>query len=132
MPLTHIKGNVFKLRKIDRIIGFYLYDRFNKLIARIDASLVASQSYQSFYLVIKLGEFLQVSGEIVVLPVEICEVKDLGKVKTEWWKESMLRAPALIDITNLKTIEEELIRDHYALPLQKPARLIMLEIENLF
>jgi hypothetical protein len=104
MPLTHIKGNVFKLRKIDRIIGFYLYDRFNKLIARIDASLVASQSYQSFYLVIKLGEFLQVSGEIVVLPVEICEVKDLGIVKTARGKESMLRTPALIDITNLTTI----------------------------
>ena len=55
MPLTHIKGNVFKLRKIDRIIGFYLYDRFNELIARIDSALVDSQSYQSFYLVIKLG-----------------------------------------------------------------------------
>ncbi|MDE1044984.1 MAG: hypothetical protein OSA05_06905 [Nitrospinaceae bacterium] len=59
----------------------------------------------------------------MVLPVEICEVKDLGKIKIEWWKESMLRAPALIDITNLTTIEEELIRDHYALPLQKPSLL---------
>jgi hypothetical protein len=55
----------------------------------------------------------------VVLPVEICEVKDLGTVKSEWCKESMLRAPALIDITNLTTIEEKLIRDHYALPLKK-------------
>ena len=123
MPLTHIKGNVFKLRKIDRIIGFYLYDRFNEFIARIDAALVDSQSYQSFCSVIKLGEFLQVSGKIMVLPVEIYEVKDLEKVKTEWWKESMLRAPALIDITNLTTTEEELIRDHYALPLQKPSLL---------
>jgi hypothetical protein len=117
-PLTHITGNVFKLLKIDRIIGFYLYGRFNEFIASIDAALVDGQSYQSFYLVIKLGEFLQVSGEIVVLPVEICEVKDLGKIKIEWWKESMLRAPALIDITNLTTIEEELIHDHYALPLK--------------
>ena len=105
MPLTHIKGNVFKLRKIDRISGFYLYDRFNELIARIDAALVDSQSYQSFYLVINLGAFLQVSGEIVVLPDEIFEVKDLGQVKTEWRKESMLGAPAPIDITNLTTLE---------------------------
>ena len=30
-----------------------------------------------------------------------------------------LRAPSLIDITNLTTIEEKLIRDHYALPLKK-------------
>ena len=68
----------------------------------------------------------------MVLPVEICEVKYLGIVKTARGKESMLRTPALIDITNLTTIEEELIRDHYNLPLKKPARLIMIEIENLF
>ena len=117
MPLTHIKVNLFKLPKIDRIIGFYLYDRFNELITRIDAALVDRQSYQSFYLFIKLGEFLLVSGKTVVLPVEICEVKDLGKIKTEWWKESMLRVPVLIDITNLTTIKEKSIRDHYALPL---------------
>jgi hypothetical protein len=123
MPLTHIKGNLFKLRKIDRIIGFYLYYRFNELIARIDAALVYRQSYQSFYLVIKLGEFILVSRKIVVLPVEICEMKDLGQVKIKWGKESMLRAPALIDITNRTTIEEELIRDHYALPLQKSSLL---------
>ena len=59
----------------------------------------------------------------MVLPVEICEVKDLGKIKTEWWKESKLRAPALIDITNLTTIEEELIHDHYALPLKKTSEI---------
>ena len=82
-PLTHITENIFKLRKIDRIIGFYLYDMFNELMARIDAALVDSQSYQSFYLVINLGVFLQVSGEIVVLPDETFEVKDVGKVKTE-------------------------------------------------
>jgi hypothetical protein len=46
-------------------------------------------------------------------------VKDLGKLKTEWRKESMLRTAAPIDITNLTTIKEELIRDYYALPLQK-------------
>jgi hypothetical protein len=58
----------------------------------------------------------------MVLPVEIYEVKDLEKVKTEWGKESMLRAPALIDITNLTTTEEELIRDHYAFSLKKNQR----------
>ena len=122
-PLTHITENVFKLRKTDRIIGFYLYDKFNEPIARIDAVLVDSQSYHSFYLVINLGGFLQVSGKAVVLPVEVCEVKDLGKVKTEWRKESMLGAPAPIDITSLTTLEEELIRDYYALPLQRPCPL---------
>lgn len=56
----------------------------------------------------------------MVLPVEICEVKDLGKVKTEWRKESMLEAPTATDIMNMTTFEEELIRDYYGLPPQRP------------
>ncbi len=90
-PLAHITENIFKLRKKDRVIGFYLYDKFNESIAKIDAVLIDSQIYHGCYLVINLGGFLQVKGKVVVLPVEICEVKDLGKVKTEWRKESMLR-----------------------------------------
>jgi hypothetical protein len=58
----------------------------------------------------------------MVLPVEICEVKNLEKAKTEWGKESMLRATALIDITNLTTTEEELISDHYDFSLKKNQR----------
>jgi len=38
-PLTHIADNIFDLRKADRVIGFYLYDKFNESIARIDAAL---------------------------------------------------------------------------------------------
>jgi hypothetical protein len=120
--LTHVTENVFKLRKIDRVIGFYLYDKFNESIARIDALLVDSQSYHSYYMILNLGGFLQVSGKVVVLPVEVCEVIDLGKVKTEWRKESMLGAPAPIDITCVTILEEELIRDYYSLPLQRPFR----------
>ncbi len=119
-PLAHITENIFKLRKKDRVIGFYLYDKFDESIARIDAVLVDSQIYHSYYMVINLGGFLQVRGKVVVLPVEICEVKDLGKVKTEWRKESMLGAPTPINIMSMTTVEEELIRDYYGLPLQRP------------
>jgi hypothetical protein len=82
-PLTHITENVFNLQKTESIIRFYLYDKFNEFISRVSSVLVDTQSYQTFYLVIKLGGFLQVSGKIVVMPVEICEVKDSGKVKIE-------------------------------------------------
>ncbi len=118
-PLTHITENVFNLRKTDRIIGFYLYDKFDQSIARIDAVLVDSQTYHSYYLVINLGGFLKVSGKSVVLPVEVCEVKDLGKVKTEWRKESMLGAPSPVDVMSMTNLEEELIRDYYGLPTQR-------------
>jgi len=119
-PLNHITENVFKLRKKDRIIGFYLYDKFNETIARIDAVLVDNQIYHGYYLVINMGGFLHVRGKVVVLPLEICEVEDLGKVKTEWPKESMLGAPTPIDIMSVTSREEKLIRDYYGLPLQRP------------
>ncbi len=122
IPLTHITENVFKLKKADRIIGYYLYDKFDESIARIDALLVDSQSYHSLYMIINLGGFLQVRGKAVVLPVEVCEVKDLGKVKTEWRKESMLGSPSPINIMSMTNSEEELIRDYYALPLQRSSK----------
>ncbi|MBC8286485.1 MAG: PRC-barrel domain-containing protein [Nitrospinae bacterium] len=120
--LTHVTENVFELRKIDRVIGFYLYDKSNECIARIDAVLVDSQTYHSYYMVINLGGFLQVRGKAVVLPVEVCEVMDLGKVKTEWRKESLLGAPVPTDVMSMTTLEEELIRDYYALPLARSDR----------
>jgi hypothetical protein len=115
-PLTHVTENIFNLRKIDRVIGFYLYDKFNASIARIDAVLANSKTYHCYYLVINLGGFLQVQGKAVVLPVEICTVIDLGKVKTAWRKESMVEAPTPINVFNITPVEEELIRDYYGLP----------------
>ncbi|MZH03086.1 MAG: hypothetical protein F3745_06755 [Nitrospinae bacterium] len=120
--LIHITENIYKLRKTDRVIGFYLYDKFDEPIARIDALLVDSQNYNSFYIVINLGGFLKVSGKVVILPIEVCEVEDLGKVKTGLRKEFMLGAPAPVDITCLTILEEELIRDYYALPLKRPPK----------
>jgi hypothetical protein len=89
----------------------------------IDAALVDSETYHCYYLVINLGGFLQVRGKTVILPVEICEVVDLGKVKTEWRKESMLGSPTPTETMNITAIEEELIREYYGLPPQRPCPL---------
>ena len=121
--LTPITENIFNLRKIDPVIGFYLYDKFNESIARIDAALVDSETYHCYYLVKNLGGFLQVRGKTVILPVEICEVVDLGKVETEWRKEPMLGSPTPTDTMNITAIEEELIREYYGLPPQRPCPL---------
>ena len=35
MPLVHVSENHFKLRKKDRVIGCYLYDKFDEAIAEL-------------------------------------------------------------------------------------------------
>ena len=57
--LTHVAENIFDLRKIDRVIGFYLYDKLNEPIAKTDAALVDSRTYHCYYLVINLGGFFR-------------------------------------------------------------------------
>ncbi|NIT80423.1 MAG: hypothetical protein GWM98_00235, partial [Nitrospinaceae bacterium] len=46
---------------------------------------------------------------------EICEAVDMGKVKTEWKKESLQDAPTADDVENVSMNEEELILSYFDL-----------------
>lgn len=111
--LRYITENICHLPKNDRVVGFYLYDRFNDAVARIDAVLAEATTYLPRYLVVSLGGFLGVEGKKVLLPTEICEVLDMGKVKTHWRKESLMGAPTPIDVEDVSMNEEELILGYF-------------------
>ncbi len=113
--LIYISENIFNLPKKDQVVGFYLYDKFNETIARVDALLAEPDTHFCRYMIINLGGFLQIQGKQIVLPLEICEVQDLGKLKTQWRKESMLGAPSPVDIKHMTASEEELILDYFEL-----------------
>ncbi|MEE9258654.1 MAG: hypothetical protein V3U37_03840 [Nitrospinaceae bacterium] len=113
--LLFISENIFRLRKEDRVVGSYLYDKFNQTIARVDGVLAESGTYLPRYLVINFGGFLTIGGKKITLPVEICEFADLGKVKTEWSKESMKDAPAPNSLDDISMDEEELILGYFDL-----------------
>ena len=66
-------------------------------------------------MIINFGGFLKIGGKKITLPVKVCEFADLGKVKTEWTKESMKDAPAPNDIEDITTDEEELILSYFDL-----------------
>ncbi len=113
--LIYISENIFNLRVKDQLIGSYLYDRFNEPIARIDAILAESKTYLVRYLVINVGGFLNIHGKKILLPIEVCESADLGKVKTDWLLESLKDAPAPNDPENVTMSEEELILGYFDL-----------------
>ena len=78
--LECIKENSHRLRKADRIVGFFLYDRFGEAVGKISALLISVETNQIEFAVVSLGGFLRVEGKSILIPLEICEVEDLGKV----------------------------------------------------
>ncbi|GJL79140.1 MAG: hypothetical protein NPINA01_21290 [Nitrospinaceae bacterium] len=113
--LSHIQENIFKLREQDRIIGAYLYDEFDEALSRIEALVVESGTLLVRYAVVTIGGMLNIKGKTVLLPIEICQSVDLGKVKTSWRKESLMDAPTPHDPEQVTRSEEELILGYFDL-----------------
>ena len=119
-PLVYINENIFNLKKTNRLIEAYLNDTFHESIARVDAALFDEQTFKSYYLILNLGGFFQISGKTLVLPVETYGAEDLGEIKTGWRREPMLGVPSPTNLMNIRSFEEELIRDYHGLQLQRP------------
>lgn len=111
--LLYIKDNIHKLGKSDRIIGYYLFDRYNESVARIEALLAQPITYLPRYAVITIGGFLGVEGKHILVPIELCEGVDIGKVKTSWSKESLKDAPTAADVRQVSVAEEERILSYF-------------------
>ncbi len=113
--LVFIDENISDLQKKDQVIGHYLYGADGETIARVEGVLVESGTFLCRYLAIRMGGFLKIEGKKIILPIEVCEVADLGKVKTEWRKESIKDAPNPEDIEHITMEEEELILGYFDL-----------------
>jgi len=113
--LKYIDENIAQLQRKDQVVGYYLYGAGGETIARIEGVLVESGTYLCRYLVIRMGGFLKIEGKKIILPIEICEIADLGKVRTEWRKESIKDAPNPEDLQNVSMEEEELILGYFDL-----------------
>ena len=113
--LAYVSENIYKLREQDRIIGCYLYDEFDEALSRIEALVVESGTLLSRYVVVTLGGMLNIKGKTLLLPLEICQTVDLGRVKTSWRKESLMDAPAPHDPQQVTMAEEELILGYFDL-----------------
>lgn len=111
--LLFISENIFKIKREDRIVGSFLYDKHKNVVARIDGLVVERETYLPRFLVITQGGFLEIQGKKILVPREAYEVADLGEVKTSWSKQSLQDAPIPHDIHNITVNEEQLIRSYF-------------------
>ncbi len=113
--LLHLTENIHKLREQDRIVGHYLYDEFDTVLSRIEGVLAEPETYLPRYVVVTLGGTLNISGKRLIVPVEVCKLVDMGKVRTRWRKESLMDAPTPLDVRSVTAAEEELILSYFDL-----------------
>jgi len=110
-----VKENSHSLRKLDRIVGYFLYDRLGNSIGKIESLLISIATHHVEYAIVNLGGFLRIAGKSVLIPLAICEVEDMGKVTLSRTQESLKDAPAPHDPENPTSMEEALTREYFGI-----------------
>lgn len=114
-PLKYINDNIYSLYPDNRIVGFYLYDIQDEMVARIQGLMVDPESYNPRYLVLTIGGFLFTDGKIVLFPKDHYETVKMGKVKTSWRRDSIQQSPSINDAQSLTLEKEQMILGYYDL-----------------
>ncbi len=120
--LKYIGDNIHDLHAEDRIIGSFLYDQDKEVIAKIDGLVVEAATFLPRFLVVTLGGFLRIQGKRILVPREIYEVKDVGKVKSSWRLEQLMDIPEPVNLDDVSADEEELILSHFDLKPYQAAK----------
>ena len=113
--LRWVNDNIFDLSAEERVVGSYLYDRYNEMIARVQGLLVDPETFEVRYAVIKEGGFLFTEGKLILLPRPHYEVIDMGKIKTRWSRESLQQAPTVTQLEQIPHHEEKMILSYFDL-----------------
>ncbi len=114
-PLRYVNDNIYRLYPGNRIVGYYLYDVYDEMVARIQGLMVDPESYQPRYLVLTIGGFLFTEGKTVLLPKNHYETLEMGKVRTSWRRTSIQQAPSIKDVKSITLEQEQLILSYYDL-----------------
>jgi len=116
-PLIYLSENIHNLMDDEKIIGCYLFDDCGEGLGRVEGLYVEHSTYFPRYLVYSQGGFLSTRGKVILVPNDIYETIDMGKVKLlkslHWLKD--IHSPTSAD--SLTREDEELILDYYNLPL---------------
>lgn len=113
--LLYITENSHQISKSDRVIGFFVYDKYKEMVAQIEGVLIEKGTYSARYIVIRQGGFLGIKGKWTLIPREMYEIEDLGKVKTSLSIQSLQDSPSPYDIRNITAVEEAQIRGYFNL-----------------
>ncbi|QPJ64106.1 MAG: PRC-barrel domain containing protein [Candidatus Nitrohelix vancouverensis] len=108
-----IKDNQPTLGKHNQIIGAYLYDSRGESVGKIESLLLDAQTRKPQFLTLQLGGFLRTAGKHILIPFELCEPQDLGKVVIQRSHHSLADAPATENPDAPSALEIELSLEYF-------------------
>jgi hypothetical protein len=115
-PLKYLSENVSNLLRDEQIIGHYVYDMFDESLGRVEGLLVEKSSYFPRYLVYIQGGVLGTRGKTILVPAEMFNSPEFGKIKisksVQWLKD----VPSPHDVKDLSLEEEELVLEYFSMP----------------
>ncbi len=114
--LRYVTENLFDLQEEDRVVGSYLYDRYQESVGRVRGLLVDPESFEVRYAVLIDGGFLLTEGKTLLLPRSLYRPLDMGKVKTVWSRESIQQAPTVTTLEAIPLNEEQVVLSYFDLP----------------
>ncbi|QPJ61985.1 MAG: PRC-barrel domain containing protein [Candidatus Nitronauta litoralis] len=113
--LKFIDDNIYDLAQEDRVVGSYLYDKYNEQIGRLKGLLVDPESFEVRYAVFIDGGFLFTDGKTILLPRPLFHAIDMGQIKTNWSRESLQHSPAIESLEEISMDDERVILSYFDL-----------------
>ncbi len=113
--LRFVDDNVFDLAQEDRLVGSYLYDKYNEQMGRLKGLLVDPETWEVRYVVFIDGGFLFTDGKTILIPHPLLTVLDMGKIRVNWSRESIQDAPTIESLENISLNEERAILSYFDL-----------------
>ncbi len=113
--LRFVNDNVYDLAQEDRVVSSYLYDKYGEQICRLKGLMVDPETWEVRYAVFVDGGFLFTDGKTVLLPRPLFYVIDMGKIKTNWSRESLQHAPTIESVEDVSLKDERAILSYFDL-----------------
>ncbi len=113
--LKFIDDNIFDLAQEDRVVGSYLYDKYNEQVGRLKGLMVEPETFKVRYAVFIDGGFLFTDGKTILLPRSLFQSIDMGQIKTPWSREALQQAPTVESVDDISMNMERVILSYFDL-----------------
>ena len=113
MGLITLSNAAFDLGSDERVIGYYLYDEFEKEICDIRDLLLDEETHKPRYAIIEVGGLLSIKGKRVIIPWRLLLRRGVSRLDIARSEEEVMMSPAPNDAEKPTREEEKSVHSFF-------------------